>query len=365
MYQSDTLGFGRGAEGLWAAPGSSPALQGCSPALQIVPREQTRPAHCGLVRGASPAMQRVYEMIDRVAPTDASVLIVGESGSGKELVAQTIHQGSSRHRGPFVAVNCGAIPASLVEAELFGYEKGAFTGAARTHRGYFERAAGGTLFLDEVTEMSPDAQVRLLRVLESGRFWRVGGDTELRAEVRVVAATNCDLACAVSEGRLREDLMYRLAVFPISLPPLRGRGADVDLLARHFLAVFNEEAGTSKTLSKRSLDVLRAHPWPGNVRELKNCVQRAFILSDAEVELEHMLPATPADQDDPNRLSFALGTPLAAMEKRTILATLAHCRGNKRRTAQVLGVSLKTLYNRLNEYATEATVQGLPAALVS
>ena len=314
MYQSDTLGFSRGAEGLWAAPGSSPALQGPSPALQIVPREQTRPAHCGLVRGASPAMQRVYEMIDRVAPTDASVLIVGESGSGKELVAQTIHQGSSRRRGPFVAVNCGAIPASLVEAELFGYEKGAFTGAARTHRGYFERAAGGTLFLDEVTEMSPDAQVRLLRVLESGRFWRVGGDTELRAEVRVVAATNRDLGCAVGEGRLREDLMYRLAVFPISLPPLRSRGADVELLARHFLALFNEEAGTSKTLSKRSLDVLRAHPWPGNVRELKNCVHRAFILSDAEVELEHMLPATPADQDDPNRLSFAMGTPLATME---------------------------------------------------
>jgi DNA-binding NtrC family response regulator len=357
MYQGDTLGFSRGAQGLWAAPSSSPPLQ--------IVREPPRPAHSGLVRGSSPAMQRVYEMIERVAPTDASVLIVGESGSGKELVAQTIHQGSNRRRGAFVAVNCGAIPASLVEAELFGYEKGAFTGAARTHRGYFERAAGGTLFLDEITEMSPDAQVRLLRVLESGRFWRVGGDTEMRAEVRVVAATNRDLGSAVTEGRLREDLMYRLAVFPINLPPLRSRGADVELLARHFLALLNAEAGTSKSLSKRSTDVLRTHSWPGNVRELKNCVHRAFILADAEVELEHMLPAASADADDPSRLSFALGTPLAAMEKRTILVTLAHCRGNKRRAAQVLGVSLKTLYNRLNEYASEAAAQAMPAASLS
>jgi DNA-binding NtrC family response regulator len=356
MYQSDTLGFGPGAQGLWAAPSSS---------LQIVPREPVRPAQSGLVRGSSPAMQRVYEMIDRVAPTDASVLIVGESGSGKELVAHTIHQGSNRRRGPFVAVNCGAIPASLVEAELFGHEKGAFTGAGRTHRGYFERAAGGTLFLDEITEMSPDAQVRLLRVLESGSFWRVGGDTELRAQVRMIAATNRDVGSAVTEGRLREDLMYRLAVFPISLPPLRSRGADVELLAHHFLALFNEEAGTSKTLSRRSLDVLRIHPWPGNVRELKNCVHRAFILADEAVELDHMLPTAPAAADDPGRLSFALGTPLAAMEKRTILATLVHCRGNKRRAAQVLGVSLKTLYNRLNEYATEAAAQALPAASVN
>ncbi len=360
MYQSDTLGFSPGGEGLWAAPAASPALQ----IVPLVPRETARPAHCGLVRGVSPAMQRVYEMIDRVAPTEASVLIVGESGSGKELVAQTIHQGSSR-RGPFVAVNCGAIPASLVEAELFGHERGAFTGAARTHRGYFERAAGGTLFLDEITEMSPDAQVRLLRVLESGRFWRVGGDTEIRAQVRVVAATNHDLGSAVAAGRLREDLMYRLAVFPISLPPLRSRGADVDLLARHFLGLLNAEAGTSKALSKRSVDVLRTHSWPGNVRELKNCVHRAFILADEEVELEHMLPAASADAADPGRLSFALGTPLAAMEKRTILATLAHCRGNKRRAAQVLGVSLKTLYNRLNEYASEAAGQALPAAALS
>jgi DNA-binding NtrC family response regulator len=353
MLQADTLDFRRGAECLQAA-------RSASPAVPIVLREVGLAARSALVRGSSPAMQRVYEMIERVAPTDASVLIVGESGSGKELVANTIHRASHR-RGPFVAVNCGAIPPSLVEAELFGYEKGAFTGAGRTHRGYFERAAGGTLFLDEITEMSPDAQVRLLRVLETGRFWRVGGGTEICAEVRVIAASNRDLGSAVAEGRLREDLMYRLAVFPINLPPLRCRGADLELLAHHFLAAFNEEAGTGKTLSKRSLDVLRTHPWPGNVRELKNCVHRAFILADHEVELEHMLPATAAQADDTGRLSFALGTPLAAMEKRTILATLAHCRGNKRRAAQVLGVSLKTLYNRLNEYTTEAAARASPA----
>jgi DNA-binding NtrC family response regulator len=303
-------------------------------------------------------------MIERVAPTDASVLIVGESGSGKELVASTIHRSSGR-RGPFIAVNCGAIPASLVEAELFGYEKGAFTGAVRTHRGYFERAAGGTLFLDEITEMSPDAQVRLLRVLETGKFWRVGGDSEIRADARVIAATNSELAEAVAQGRLREDLMYRLAVFPLHLPPLRSRGADIELLARHFLEQLNEEAGTRKTLSQRSLELLRIHRWPGNVRELKNCVHRAFILSDDEVEIQRMLPGAPVEPAEPGRLSFAIGTPLSAMEKRTILATLAHCQGNKRRAAQVLGVSLKTLYNRLNEYAAEAAAQALPTASIN
>jgi DNA-binding NtrC family response regulator len=354
MYHSDTLEIGRGPDRLWAA----------AAAIQIVPRDAAHTARSGLVCGSSPAMERVREMIQRVAPTDATVLIVGESGSGKELVANSIHQASTR-RGPFVAVNCGAIPASLVEAELFGYEKGAFTGAGRTHHGYFERAAGGTLFLDEITEMSPDAQVRLLRVLETGRFWRVGGDTEIRAQVRVVAATNRDPAAAVAEGRLREDLMYRLAVFPISLPPLRGRGADVELLARHFLELLNEEAGTSKRLSARSLGLLRSHPWPGNVRELKNCVHRAYILADDEVELEHMFPGALAEEDEPGRLSFAIGTSLAAMEKRTILATLAHCQGNKRRAAELLGVSLKTLYNRLNEYAAEAAAQALPGTAMS
>jgi DNA-binding NtrC family response regulator len=308
----------------------------------------------GLLYGSSGAMQIVYDLIERVSQTEATVLIVGESGSGKELVANTIHRKSARAKQPFVAVNCGAIPATLIEAELFGYEKGAFTGAAKTHRGYLERASGGTLFLDEITEMPTEMQVRLLRVLETGTFSRVGGDQEIRAEARIIAATNRDPATAVADNYLREDLMYRLAVFPIVLPPLRARGEDVELLARHFLAALNAEAGTSKTFSRDSLSMLRTHPWPGNVRELKNCVQRAFILGDDEVELQGLSPVIRPAAADGGCLRFAIGTPLAAMEKKTIFATLEHCGGSKRRAAEVLGVSLKTLYNRLAEYAAEA-----------
>ena len=233
----------------------------------------------------------MYDLIERVAHTEATVLIVGESGSGKELVANTIHRMSARAKEAFVAVNCGAIPATLIEAELFGYEKGAFTGAAKTHRGYLERASGGTLFLDEITEMPLEMQVRLLRVLETGSFCRVGGDQEIRAGARIMAATNRDPATAVADNRLREDLMYRLAVFPINLPPLRTRGEDVELLARHFLSDLNHEAGSDKVFSSASLELLRTHPWPGNVRELKNCVQRAFILADEQVELKELAPA--------------------------------------------------------------------------
>ena len=319
----------------------------------------------GLLYGSSPAMFTVYDLIERVAQTDATVLIVGESGSGKELVANTIHRKSPRAKQPFVAVNCGAIPATLIEAELFGYEKGAFTGAAKTHRGYLERAGGGTLFLDEITEMPTEMQVRLLRVLETGTFSRVGGDQELRAEVRIIAATNRDPATAVADNYLREDLMYRLAVFPINLPPLRARGDDIELLARHFLAALNADAETSKALSPESLAMLRAHPWPGNVRELKNCVQRAFIMSDDEVELQGLTPVNRAGPGEGSCLRFTIGTPLAVMEKKTIFATLDHCSGNKRRAAEVLGVSLKTLYNRLAEYAADAADMAPQTASIS
>jgi DNA-binding NtrC family response regulator len=305
----------------------------------------------GLLYGTSEPMQALYQMIDKVAPTDATVLVVGESGSGKELVARTIHQMSQRAKEPFIAVNCGAIPANLIEAELFGYEKGAFTGAARTHRGYFERAGGGTLFLDEITEMAPEMQVRLLRVLESGRFTRVGGDGELRSDVRIIAATNRQPWLAVKNNQLREDLLYRLATFPISLPPLRDRGSDVELLARHFVDELNDEIGTDKALSAASIALLYSHSWPGNVRELKNCVRRAHILADDAIELECMdLVRTAACDLSGNRLQFSVGTPLAEMEKQTIFATLEYCRGNKKRAAEILGVSLKTLYNRLTEY---------------
>jgi len=312
---------------------------------------QTPLQRFGLLYGTSEPMKSLYQMIEKVAPTDATVLVVGESGSGKELVARTIHQMSQRAKEPFIAVNCGAIPANLIEAELFGYEKGAFTGAARTHRGYFERAGGGTLFLDEITEMAPEMQVRLLRVLESGRFYRVGGDHELRADVRIIAATNRQPWLAVRNNNLREDLLYRLAIFPIMLPPLRERGSDIEMLARHFVEELNDELGLQKFLSPASVSLLYAHPWPGNVRELKNCVRRAHIMAQEEIELECMdlVRSSPADCTG-TCLQFNVGTPLAEMEKQTIFATLEYCRGNKKRAAEILGVSLKTLYNRLTEY---------------
>jgi len=305
----------------------------------------------GRLYGSSPVMQEVYRMIEKVAPTEATVFITGESGCGKELVARTIHERSPRGRGPFVAINCGAIPQNLIEAELFGHERGAFTGANRQHRGCFERAEGGTLFLDEITEMAPEMQVRLLRVLETGRFMRVGGDGEIRTNVRVLTATNRDALDAVRDGRLREDLMYRLAVFPIVLPPLREREGDTELLAEHFLQMLNVEAGASKRFSRAALTTIRAHHWPGNVRELKNAVHRAFIMAEDMVELDLAGLACPAVEGE--CLRVPVGTSLAEMERQAIFATLDHCRGNKRRAAEMLGVSLKTLYNRLTAYQAE------------
>src|ERR1700729_2069827 len=239
--------------------------------------------------GNSVAMQEVFRLIERVGPTEASVLLTGESGSGKELAARSIHECSARRSKPFIAINCGAIPAGLIEAELFGYEKGSFTGALRAHAGVFERANGGTLLLDEVTEMPLEMQTRLLRVLESRKFYRVGANTEYSSDVRVIAATNrCPLA-AVQAGQLREDLLYRLAVFPIDMPPLRNRGDDVELLANHFLPELNAQAVTQKRLSAHARMTLKQHSWPGNVRELKNCIERAFILGDSVLELAPLI----------------------------------------------------------------------------
>lgn len=311
------------------------------------------PSKFGHLYGDSPAMQQVYRLIERVAETDASVFVVGESGSGKELVARSIHDLSTRRNAPFVAVNCGAIPANLIEAELFGHEKGSFTGATRQHQGYFERAAGGTLFLDEITEMPADMQVRLLRVLETGRFHRVGGHTEIHTDVRIVSATNRDPARAVEEGRLRDDLMYRLAVFPIEMPPLRCRDDDIEQLARHFLAQLNAEAGVEKAWSTAALRALRTHAWPGNVRELRNVVQRAFIMSEGQLEFgAEDVPAARPTSVPAGMLQFPVGTSIAEMERAAVFATLQQVRGDKRRCAELLGVSLKTLYNRLASYNT-------------
>jgi DNA-binding NtrC family response regulator len=306
--------------------------------------------------GDSAAMQEVFRLIERVGPTEASVLLTGESGSGKELAAQSIHDRSARRGGPFVAINCGAIPAGLIEAELFGYEKGSFTGAIRAHAGVFERAQGGTLLLDEVTEMPLDMQTRLLRVLETKKFYRVGASAEFLSDVRVIASTNrCPLQ-AVQNGQLREDLLYRLAVFPIDLPPLRSRGNDVDLLAEHFLTDLNAQNRTQKRLSALARMTLKQHTWPGNVRELKNCVERAFILGDQTLELAPLIQngATVKAADstgDRERLDIRVGSRIDDVERSLIEATLDYFKGNKRRAADVLGCSLKTLYNKLNGYS--------------
>jgi DNA-binding NtrC family response regulator len=318
--------------------------------------EHSAQAAVSSLLGNSPAMQEVFRLIERVGPTEAGVLLTGESGSGKELAARSIHERSARRRGPFVAINCGAIPAGLIEAELFGYEKGSFTGAVRGHAGAFERADGGTLLLDEITGMPLDMQTRLLRVLESGTFYRVGANTELATDVRVIAATNrCPLQ-AVQNGQLREDLLYRLAVFPIEMPPLRARTGDAEVLAEHFLAELNRQAGVQKRFTALARITLKQHTWPGNVRELKNCVERAFILSDQWLELAPLVQnggaVKSADPgDDRERIDIRVGSRIYDVERSLIEATLDHFQGNKRRAADVLGCSLKTLYNKLNGYA--------------
>lgn len=312
------------------------------------------------LRGTSVPMQALHDMVLRVAPTSASVLIVGESGTGKEVIANAIHEASERAREPFLAINCGALPANLVEAELFGYEKGAFTGAVRAHQGCFERASGGTLFLDEITEMPAELQVTLLRALETGRFCRVGGAQEISVDVRVLAATNRDPATAVGAGCLREDLLYRLAVFPIQVPALRERGDDIEHLARHFLDELNAGAGTQKRLSSAARTFLRSHTWPGNVRELKNAVQRAFIMGDETLDFGGAVAAQPAFTLRQDALQFRIGTALEEIEREVIFATLAHCQGRRKETAELLGVSVKTLYNRLNEYRARRNLPPQP-----
>ena len=306
----------------------------------------------GALIGSSVPMQACYDLIGRVAPTDASVIVIGESGTGKELVAETIHRLSGRKEQAFVALNCGAVSPTLIESELFGHERGSFTGASKEHRGFFERAHGGTLFLDEISEMPMESQVRLLRVLETGRVVRVGGEDDIPVDIRIIAATNCPPDDAVEAGKLREDLLYRLGVFPIQLPPLRDRGSDIVLLAEHFLAELNQADGTARRFTREALVRLRRHGWPGNVRELKNAVHRATILADEDIEAEHLpLASSAAPECGPDSsMRVAIGTTVADAERRLILATLAEHGGNKERSARTLGISLKTLYNKLKKY---------------
>jgi len=306
----------------------------------------------GHILGSSTVMQKLYDALGRVAPTSATVLITGESGTGKELAAQTIHDLSRRKKSPFLPLNCGAVSPQLIESELFGHEKGSFTGADRQHKGYFERAHGGTLFLDEITEMPQELQVKLLRVLETGSFTRVGTTTPISTDVRVLAATNRSPEGAVADGKLREDLYHRINVFPIAMPPLRDRGTDIELLAQHFLDVHNRQESAGKSFAPATIAALYAHSWPGNVRELKNYVQRAFILADDVIDA-NLAPAAVAAPESAPLLSVRVGSTLDEVSRRLIEATLAEC-GSKRKAADMLGISLKTLYNRLAVYKSES-----------
>ena len=306
----------------------------------------------GHMVGRSKPMLDVYDLVARVAPTDATVLIIGESGTGKELVAETLHRTSARKDAMMLPVNCGAVSPNLIESELFGHERGSFTGADRKRKGYFERTNGGTLFLDEITEMPNELQVKLLRVLETGKIVRVGGNEPIEVDVRLIAATNREPGEAVKAGKLREDLYYRLNVFPIALPPLRARPGDIDLLAEHFLAQLNREAGTAKVWTRAALERLRRNGWTGNVRELRNVVQRAFILAEEEITSE-LLPLpedAPIERSGVPVLSVRVGTSIEEAERRLILATLELTDGDKKKAAELLRISVKTLYSRLNVY---------------
>ncbi|MBK8251641.1 MAG: sigma-54-dependent Fis family transcriptional regulator [Polyangiaceae bacterium] len=301
--------------------------------------------------GQSPALRRVLDIATQAAPSSATVLVLGESGTGKELLARYIHERSARAKGPFVAVNCAAIPESILEAELFGHERGAFTGAFARREGRFAKAAGGTLFLDEIGELAPAVQVKLLRVLQEGEYEPVGGDT-VRADVRVVAATNKDLRAEVAAGRFREDLFYRLNVIAITAPPLRARRDDIPLLVDHFLGKYCKKNGRTRLVAPPEvLALLTEYPWPGNVRELENVIERAVVLCRGS-KLD--VPDLPETLHEPkgaeaSTLTFSVGTPLDEVERRLLRETLRYAKGDKSVAAQLLGISARTIYRKLGE----------------
>ncbi|HEX3253892.1 MAG TPA: sigma-54 dependent transcriptional regulator [Pyrinomonadaceae bacterium] len=316
--------------------------------------EQDRSIYGELV-GKSESIRKIYFLIEQVAPSTASVLITGESGTGKELVARTIHKMSPRHDKPFIAINCSAIPESLMESELFGHEKGAFTGAASRRQGCFELADTGTLLLDEIGEMPALLQAKLLRVIEERAVRRLGSRKEIEVDVRLLAATNRQPQQAVAEGKLRDDLLYRLNVFGIHLPSLRERKEDLPLLAQHLVIQLAEKHGRpARFLSSAAIEALQFHSWPGNVRELRNVIERAVIICSGEqVERHHFAPY-PIEQRERLRnedtLSLPVGTPLEEVERQMIMRTLQKTKQNKTRAAELLGISLKTLHNKLNLY---------------
>ncbi|MBP7127449.1 sigma-54-dependent Fis family transcriptional regulator [Myxococcota bacterium] len=299
--------------------------------------------------GTSPAMRKVLDTLNQVAPANTTVLILGESGTGKELAARAIHQRSRRNRGPFVALNCAAIPVTLLESELFGHERGAFTGAFARREGRFQMAHGGTLFLDEVGELDPMIQAKLLRVLQEGEFERLGGTQTLRVDVRVLASTNRNLLDMVREGRFREDLYYRLHVIQLTMPPLRERLEDVPLLAQHFLARYaSRNQKDVRSISREAMDVLATHDWPGNVRELENTIEHAVVLCRGDtIRLEDLPDLAESERQDMQYMTIQLGTPLNEIEQQVIQQTLRLTRGNKRLAAQLLGIATRTIYRKL------------------
>jgi two-component system, NtrC family, response regulator HydG len=315
--------------------------------------------------GRSPAMKKVLEIVAQVAPSSATVLIQGESGTGKEVIAQAIHDLSPRVNKPFVKISCAALPETLLEAELFGYERGAFTGAIARKEGRFELANGGTLFLDEIGEVSPTVQVKLLRVLQVGEFERLGGTKTFRADVRLVAATNMNLLEAVERKAFREDLFSRLNVITLILPPLREREGDIPLLAHHFLEIFQKKNNKDvKGFTQETLEVMLRYSWPRNVRQLENAIERAVVLTRGETIVPGDLPpeilktvelslAGEAAMMDEKTISISLGTPLEAIERRVIEETLKHSRGDKNLASKILGISARTIYRKMEEEKKE------------
>jgi two-component system response regulator HydG len=306
--------------------------------------------------GAHPAMQRLLGKVLQAAQSRATVLIHGETGTGKELIAAAVHEHSKRAQGPFVRLNCAALADTVLESELFGHERGAFTGAAARRKGRFEQADGGTLFLDEVSEINPQVQVKLLRFLQEREFERVGGNETLHVDVRIVAATNRDLKQLVEEGKFREDLYYRLNVVRLEVPPLRARPSDVALLAEHFLRQYAEENEKGiHGFTQRAVDALLAHPWPGNVRELQNAVEQAVVLCESGTVDAEDLPIAPAPTEiDPLKMMIP-GITLAELERYAILKTLEACGGSPTRAAAILGVSRRTIQYRLQEWGLSKT----------
>jgi transcriptional regulator with PAS, ATPase and Fis domain len=305
--------------------------------------------------GDGVATREILAMVDKVAPTVATILILGESGTGKELIAKRIHQKSARANAPYVTVNCAALQESLLESELFGHEKGSFTGAVATKIGLCEVADGGTLFLDEIGEMSLTIQTKMLRFLQEGEFYRIGGKKPIRVSVRIISATNRDLSEEVKAGRFREDLFYRLNTIAMKMPPLRARKEDIPALCEHFLK-HSRFGGTTlvKKIDPRVIEVFQNYPWPGNIRELQNTIERLKILAEGpEIKLDDVPIAIRLPRDSARSAEFAVGTPLDEVEKGHILRTLAHNHGNKTKTAQTLGITIKTLYNKLHRYGED------------